>query len=116
MNCSFDPFRCRRLLGPVIVAWFVLVFPVAAQPPPPDATWTADAALDVERPNTDAGLGAIQGVVMRDGKVYAYGDVFRAEPGAWASSVRSDGAAVVQRAGSSGFAAGESRSSCTPLA
>jgi transposase-like protein len=40
----------------------------------------ADAALDVERSITDAGLGAVQGVVVRDGRVYASGDVFWAEP------------------------------------
>jgi hypothetical protein len=40
----------------------------------------ADAALDVERSITDAGLGVVQGVVVRDGRVYASGDVFWAEP------------------------------------
>jgi hypothetical protein len=40
----------------------------------------ANAALDVEQSITDAGLGAVQGVVVRDGRVYAYGDVFQAEP------------------------------------
>jgi hypothetical protein len=50
------------------------------QQPPPDGTWVADADLDVERSITDLGLGAVQGVVVRDGKVYAYGDVFRAQP------------------------------------
>jgi len=40
----------------------------------------ADAALDVKQSITDVGLGAIQGVVVRDGKVYAYGDVFQAQP------------------------------------
>jgi hypothetical protein len=40
----------------------------------------ADAALDVERSISDPGLGAVQGVVMREGKIYAFGDVFRAEP------------------------------------
>jgi hypothetical protein len=63
-----------------MVAWIILAFPVAAQQPEPDATWTADADLDVEKSITDTGLGAVQGVVARDGKVYAYGDVFRAEP------------------------------------
>jgi hypothetical protein len=40
----------------------------------------ADAQLDVDRAITDAGLGAVQGVVVRDGRVYAYGDVFQANP------------------------------------
>ena len=63
-----------------LLAWSALVAPASAQQPPPDATWVADAALDVERSITDAGLGAVQGVVVRDGMVYAYGDVFQAEP------------------------------------
>jgi hypothetical protein len=65
-----------------LAAWLVagsfLAVPAARQQPPPDATWVADAALDVERSITDLGLGAVQGVVMRDGKVYGYGDLFRA--------------------------------------
>jgi hypothetical protein len=56
----------------------VLTWTAAAQQVPPDATWTTDAALEVERSITDPGLGAVQGVVVRDGKVYAYGDVFDA--------------------------------------
>lgn len=57
-----------------------LACPAAAQQPPPDGTWMADAAVEVERSTTDAGLGAAQGVVLRDGKVYAYGDVHDAAP------------------------------------
>jgi hypothetical protein len=63
-----------------LVAWGTLASPAQAQQPPPDATWEADAALDVERSITDRGLGAVQGVVVREGKVYAYGDVVQAEP------------------------------------
>jgi len=79
-----DQIRARvsavRPIAAWLVAWSAVVAPAAAQQPPPDATWMADVALDVERSITDAGLGAIQGVVVRDGRVYAYGDVFRAEP------------------------------------
>jgi hypothetical protein len=79
-----DRTRARRSPAWPIAAWLVacstLVAPAEAQQPPPDATWVADAALDVERSITDAGLGAVQGVVVRDGKVYAYGDVIQAEP------------------------------------
>jgi hypothetical protein len=79
-----DRIRARRPparpLAAWLVAWSALVATAAAQQPPPDATWVADAALDVERSITDAGLGAVQGVVVRDGRVYAYGDVFQAEP------------------------------------
>ena len=51
-----------------------------AQVPPPDGEWTANAVLAETRAITDLGLGAVQGVVVRDGKVYAYGDVFSAKP------------------------------------
>jgi hypothetical protein len=69
-----------RSIAGWLVASFVLVVPAASQQPPPDSTWMADADLDVERSITDLELGAVQGVVVRDGRVYAYGDVFRAEP------------------------------------
>jgi hypothetical protein len=85
MNYFPDRPRARRSpAGPFFAAWLVawaaVVTPAGAQQPPPDATWVADATLDVERSITDLGLGAVQGVVVRDGKVYAYGDVFQAEP------------------------------------
>jgi hypothetical protein len=51
-----------------------------APAPPPDGEWTANAVLTETRAITDEGLGAVQGVVVRDGKVYAYGDVFSAKP------------------------------------
>jgi hypothetical protein len=80
MNWHHHCIRACRSRGLVIIAWTFLIFPACAQQPPADATWTADAVLDVERSITDAGLGAVQGVVVRDGRIYAYGDVFRAEP------------------------------------
>ncbi len=77
-----DHHCARRLYRWPIFLWLlacsVLINACSAQQPPPDATWMADAALDVERSITDMGLGAIQGVVVRDDKVYAYGDVFQA--------------------------------------
>ncbi len=63
-----------------LVVWSALIVPAEGQQLPPDATWMADATLDVERSITDLGLGAVQGVVVRDRKVYAYGDVFQAKP------------------------------------
>jgi len=76
--------RVNRLHIRPLAAWLIassaFVTPVSAQQPATDATWVADAALDVERSTTDVGLGAVQGVVVRDGMVYAYGDVFQAEP------------------------------------
>ena len=78
-----------RRIGPIalILAMAPAVAPaqVAAHPglsptPPPDAPWTADAVVEQARTATDEALGAAQGVVVRDGKVYAYGDVHRASP------------------------------------
>ena len=48
--------------------------------PPPDGEWTANAVFTETRAVTDSGLGAVQGVAVGDGKVYAYGDVVSAKP------------------------------------
>ena len=80
MDDNLDRIRSRRAFVRPLLAWLVLSASALAQQPPPDAAWTANAALDVERSTTDLGLGAVQGVVVRDGKIYAYGDVFNAEP------------------------------------
>jgi hypothetical protein len=64
----------------ILLAWAALAAPASGQHAPPDSTWVADADLDVERSVTDLGLGAVQGVVVRDGKVYAFGDVMQAKP------------------------------------
>jgi hypothetical protein len=70
-----------RLLIVANLAALLLGCPACAQEgPPPDATWTADAEVVVERTITDLGLGAVQGVVVRDGKVYAYGDLMLDRP------------------------------------
>jgi hypothetical protein len=71
-------FRPQNAL--CVFACVVLINTSTSQQPPPDGTWEADAALDVERSITDLELGAIQGVVVRDGKVYAYGDVVQVKP------------------------------------
>ena len=84
MNGLLDRSRVRRVFAPFITTWLVvlstLIAPAVGQQPPPDATFMADAAMDVERSITDLSLGAVQGVVVRDGKVYAYDDVFHAAP------------------------------------
>ncbi len=54
--------------------------PSIAYTPPPDGTWTADAVIDRATTATDSALGAGQGVAIRDGKVYAYGDLARNKP------------------------------------
>jgi len=62
--------------------WIAVATPAFAQEPVAvdEAVWTADTVVDVERAATDMGLGAAQGIVLRDGRVYAYGDVFHANP------------------------------------
>jgi hypothetical protein len=47
---------------------------------PADASWQANAVLENSRSLTVEGLGAIQGVSFRDGKVYIYADVWNARP------------------------------------
>jgi hypothetical protein len=86
----------ERLLAPGrianlgLLAWLTLAASAVAQTPPrgasvahvppPDAAWTADADVEGLRSVTDAALGAVQGIVVRDGRVYAYGDVYSATP------------------------------------
>jgi hypothetical protein len=53
---------------------------VKAQTPPPDGSWLADAAVENPRRVTDNKLGACQGIAVRDGRIYAYGDVYSARP------------------------------------
>jgi hypothetical protein len=53
---------------------------LAPHTPPPDGPWTADAAVEPARKLTDSKLGACQGIALRDGRVYAYGDVHSANP------------------------------------
>ncbi len=52
----------------------------SGQTPPPDGEWAANAVLAESRAITDLGLGAVQGIAVRDGKIYAYGDVVQAKP------------------------------------
>jgi hypothetical protein len=51
-----------------------------AHVPPPDASWSADAVVEGKTVVTLPDLGAAQGIAVRDGKVYAYGDVWSATP------------------------------------
>lgn len=54
--------------------------PAPAHVPPPDGDWVADSALVPIKKLTDLGLGAVQGVAVRDGKIYAYGDLVMSKP------------------------------------
>ncbi len=51
-----------------------------AQGPPPDGSWMADAIVEKASKATDTQLGACQGIAVRDGRIYAYGDVYSAKP------------------------------------
>jgi hypothetical protein len=78
------PNRLRQHLGGFLCTCLLFCLALlglsTAQQPAPDAAWEADATVEVERSITDLGLGAVQGVVVRDGKIYAYGDVVQAKP------------------------------------
>jgi hypothetical protein len=50
------------------------------QGPPPDQGWLADATVENASKVTDEKLGACQGIAIRDGRIYAYGDVYSAKP------------------------------------
>jgi hypothetical protein len=63
-----------------VIGWALATSTSVAQSPPPDGTWTTDAVVEVTRAVTDMDLGAVQGIVVRDGKIYAYGDVVFAKP------------------------------------
>jgi hypothetical protein len=70
--------RPAVLFAPLLLA---LLSPgVLPAQPPPDGTWEANAVLDKPTVRTVEGLGAMQGVSFRDGKVYLYGDVWTAKP------------------------------------
>jgi hypothetical protein len=69
-----------RLIFVGLLAWSGFVGAAMGQVPPPDGEWTLNAAVESSRAITDLGLGAVQGVAVRDGKIYAYGDVVFAKP------------------------------------
>ncbi|MDX2036445.1 MAG: hypothetical protein SFX72_07325 [Isosphaeraceae bacterium] len=75
------------LLAAALAAGLLLVVPALGTQtprpqytPPPDSPITYDTEITPIRRITDLALGAVQGVVVRDGKVYAYGDVVFAKP------------------------------------
>jgi hypothetical protein len=60
--------------------WLIRASFARPQTPPPDTSWTADAEVENPRIVTDAKLGACQGIAIRDGRIYAYGDVYSVKP------------------------------------
>ena len=73
----------RLILCFIVVLFSVRLAPQSeawSQIPPPDAAWTANAEIAPIKKVTDVSLGAAQGVVIRDRKIYAYGDVYTSIP------------------------------------
>jgi hypothetical protein len=75
-----SPLRVFRTIRLWITLWLAIVGSACAQGPPPDGSWISDAIVDQARAVTDTALGAGQGVAVRSGKIYAYGDVYSASP------------------------------------
>lgn len=75
---STPPFGWSIAL--VLAVWLCCVVETRAQVLPPDRAWTSNAALATTRIVTDTELGAGQGIAVRDGKIYAYGDVWSKVP------------------------------------
>src|SRR5580704_14204548 len=74
-----NSYRCY-LAGLVVLSASLLLFSFVRAQAPPVETWTANADLNIIQKLTMPGLGAMQGVSFRDGKVYLYGDVWDANP------------------------------------
>jgi hypothetical protein len=70
----------RSVLLPTALLLACLVPAGLPAQPPPDGTWEANTVLEKTTIRTVEGLGAMQGVSFRDGKVYLYGDVWNAKP------------------------------------
>ena len=68
------------ILGSWASAATAQTIPPEGYKPPPDAPWTFDAVVEPTARVTDTALGAGQGVSIRDGKVYAHGDVRNPAP------------------------------------
>jgi hypothetical protein len=77
---SDSPARTLRGRGPAAALLLVLLVHGLFGEAPPDSTWQVNAELDQPTTRTVEGLGAMQGVSFRDGKVYLYGDVWDAKP------------------------------------
>jgi hypothetical protein len=60
--------------------WSCATTSARAQVAPPDSSWMADAVVESASKATDTNLGACQGIAVREGKIYAYGDVYSAKP------------------------------------
>jgi hypothetical protein len=74
--------RLHVCLAGLLVALVLALPPALVRPaqPAPDGSWRANAVLEESTTLTAEGLGAMQGVSFRDGKVYLYGDVWNAKP------------------------------------
>jgi hypothetical protein len=70
----------RATCFPVALMLAILAAGELPAQPPPDGSWKANAVLEKLTSRTIEGLGAMQGVSVRDGKIYLYGDVWDAKP------------------------------------
>ena len=69
-----------RMVACALMIWASATISANSQVPPPDSAWMADAVVEKCSKVTDTKLGAAQGVAIRDGRIYAYGDVYSVNP------------------------------------
>ena len=72
--------RTSKFQAAFIIALMLWTSSVFSQQQPEDFTTQSNARLDSVQSVTDPELGAVQGIVVRDGKIYAYGDRVNATP------------------------------------
>ncbi len=72
--------RTARIAAFSLFIWTGAALSAVAQTPPPDGSWTADAVIEKSSKATDTKLGAAQGIAVRADRIYAYGDVYSAQP------------------------------------
>jgi hypothetical protein len=74
------PDKTFRIAVFGLLLWSCAALSAGAQVPPPDSSWMANAVVEKSSKATDTQLGACQGIAVRDGRIYAYGDVYSAKP------------------------------------
>jgi hypothetical protein len=83
MSSRWRPSRCdktAKIAAFGLFLWSIAALSAGAQGPPSDGSWMADAIVEKASKATDTQLGACQGIAVRDGRIYAYGDVYSAKP------------------------------------
>ncbi len=77
---SNGPGEWSRIVAYSVMIWASTTMSARSQGPPPDSGWMSDAIVEKSAKVTDVKLGAAQGVAIRDGRIYAYGDVYSVNP------------------------------------